>query len=122
MKLGNIFYSDNGNKRIGFISYVPHRCSIGLTGWRDGLVCCIPFTPNAPFLEGTITYGHGKKQRRVGHIYTESDQRGPAYLMVLEHDPWSAWLEREERRMQRPDYRAPRCMWLGVELNDKESE
>jgi hypothetical protein len=120
MKLGNIFYQANGNVRIGFISYVSHRCSIGLTGWRAGLVCCLPFSADAPFIEGKIVYGHGKKRQEIGRIYTESDQRGPAYMLIFDVDPWDAWLAREQTRMLRDNYKAPRCLWLTVELEDKE--
>jgi len=105
MKIGNIFHQDGmerGSHKIGSLSYLPysHRVLLEMDAFKIGLVCCIPFketVEQAPFIEnGDVYY----ENIWVGWIYTESNEDGPAYQIVLKVDPVPAFVAREFRNME----------------------
>ena len=132
-RLGRIFYErPSGLKQqtsFGVICFddASRECTVGLQAWRQGHVCCLPQNPDtAPFLRGDLMFetqvdDMARKQfLKCGFLWTESDQRGPAYQVILELDPTPSLLLRELRRMQRPDYSPPTLMWLNCWLDDKD--
>ena len=106
MKIGNIFHQDGMEReshKVGSLSYLPysHRVLLEIDAFKIGLQCCIPFAERveqAPFIEEGTDLNFDNIW--VGWIYTESNQTGPAYQIILKVDPVPAFVAREFRNMK----------------------
>ncbi len=138
MKIGNIFFRRQGaverDKSFGSLLYDPieHKCTLALNGFRFGQFCCIPFpsVEDPPYLKGDImvslgAYKHeGGLEREymwVGWVWTESNNKGPAYQGMLEIDPTPVFAVKHMLEMKKDinKFIAPSAMYLNVWLEDK---
>jgi len=99
-KIGNIFVDKPARITIGALSYdyVHEHAMAALDlaallpvcrNTEEVLLrgCCIPYmgVKEPPYLSSDLQIcGHKGKRIKVGYVYTASDQRGPAYQVVID--------------------------------------
>jgi len=101
-KIGGVFCDAAGRTTLGVLSHDAIRdhamlglyiepmlaaCRVALeSGVNKVRGCCIPYesVKDPPYIAGDLQLG--QKRTKIGWVYTESDQRGPAYQVILERD------------------------------------
>jgi len=146
MFIANIAYE---RAKIGEPQYKPfgkvwydsdqHKCSILLNGWRQGQSIAKPYSKvtNAPYINGDISIFSGeyedngltkKKYLWCGFIWTESNQQGVVYQIILEIDPTPLMVCKqikqyhEDTHQNKQEFLSHTGMFLQVFLTDKDEK
>ena len=124
-------FTGNEYHRMGKLWYEPdsHHCSLLLHGWHQGHVMAKPYdNDTAPYLKGDIKVvtdeyeDNGTMKKNYlwcGFIYTDTDQRGSIYQIILEVNPLAMLLANAVNRKEE-GVNLKAGLFLSVHLEDKD--